>query len=297
MKRKNASLNEAAFKMLTEGSTTNYTTPGEHPTKITESGLTKITKGEPTPNPTQKGPHHFPVPSQPFELTDLEKEQMELIRTMSMAEEQERKKVEDEEQRILEEVIALSMKESEEQNAKQELMKKEKDFEERERLLRVQEEALKRKEEDIKIEKKKLEQQHKQQKKSDKKIEFLSEPNEPEIMNVDMAKKDILPVAAIGIVGQSKPKKKKKVIKAQNEEMEVKREMDLPPVMQQRHGDGKTMNADFDFIKEASSDLFKKERMEHDFDSYADFDPTNDPFKQDKKEELSMRQLMAQKMK
>lgn len=303
MKKKNASLNEAAFKMLTEGPATRLPpTSGEK--YIETPGMTQITKGEPVSSTADgktvsKGTKLSKNPNnvESFELTDIEKEQMEIIRLMSLREEEELKKIEEEEQRILQQVLELSKKENEEEIAKKETLEKEKNFQEKERQLKIKEQELLRKEEEIRKEKERL----LTQKAVDKPIAFLSEFSVPTVSNVDSSahvKTNVIPVAAVAPLGDKKPKKKKKVIKAPIENAEVKKDMDLPPVMQHRHAGGNMIDADYDFMKEASSDILKKkERIEHNFDSYADFDPSYDPFKQDKKEELSMKQLMAQKMK
>lgn len=73
----------------------------------------------------------------------------------------------------------------------------------------------------------------------------------------------------------------------------VKRDMDLPPVTQ--HRDPAMMGADYDILKAASQDIFAKDKSKH-YDPYADFDPTDDPFKQDDTEKLSMRELMQKKL-
>lgn len=70
--------------------------------------------------------------------------------------------------------------------------------------------------------------------------------------------------------------------------------MDLPPVMQQRKVDSGMLAADMDILKAASSDMFKKD---HSYDPYADFDPSNDPFKQKSESDgMSMQELMKKKL-
>lgn len=82
---------------------------------------------------------------------------------------------------------------------------------------------------------------------------------------------------------------------APKEDPNVKRDMDLPPLMQKRNMDPNLYSADLDIMKEASADILKKNNPDKHYDPYADFD--NDPFKVDDTEKLSMRQLMQQKLK
>jgi hypothetical protein len=70
---------------------------------------------------------------------------------------------------------------------------------------------------------------------------------------------------------------------------------DLPPVSQQKRSGG-MLGSDYDILKAASNDLFKKDKKKDTYDPYADepdFDPWN---KQKESEEKSMRELMKEKM-
>lgn len=70
---------------------------------------------------------------------------------------------------------------------------------------------------------------------------------------------------------------------------------DLPPVSMGGRN-GATMAADYDILKAASNDLFKKDKVKNTYDPYADdanFDPWNKPKEGEGK---SMKELMKEKM-
>lgn len=91
-------------------------------------------------------------------------------------------------------------------------------------------------------------------------------------------------------------KKNKKILKQEPKETtQIKRDYDLPPVMEQKHSNAGMRAADLDILKAATNDLFKKQRDT--YDSYSDFDPSYDPLKPMKAEEgKSLRELMKEKM-
>lgn len=90
-------------------------------------------------------------------------------------------------------------------------------------------------------------------------------------------------------------KQSKKILKQEPKEFaQVRRDYDLPPVMEQKHSNAGMRAADLDILKAATSDLFKKQRDT--YDPYADFDPENDPLKPMKEEGKSLREMMKEKM-
>ena len=91
-------------------------------------------------------------------------------------------------------------------------------------------------------------------------------------------------------------KKNKKILKQEPKETtQIKRDYDLPPVMEQKHSNAGMRAADLDILKAATNDLFKKQRDT--YDPYSDFDPSYDPLKPMKAEEgKSLRELMKEKM-
>lgn len=91
------------------------------------------------------------------ELSQIEQEQMEVLKQISLREEEERKKIEDEEERILREVLELSRKENEEELKKHEMSEKEKMLQERENKLKEEEERLKKKKKKLNKKKKEFE--------------------------------------------------------------------------------------------------------------------------------------------
>ena len=90
------------------------------------------------------------------ELSQIEQEQMEVLKQISLREEEERKKIEDEEERILKEVLELSRKENEEEIKKHEISEKEKVLQEREQKLKEEEERLKKKKKKLNKKKKEM---------------------------------------------------------------------------------------------------------------------------------------------
>lgn len=216
MRKKNASLNEAALKML-QREDEDKIMHTAHPTKPVPTKEFEETKKGPTVDKTRKERKKELQEKKNFgrlntleeeELSSLEKEQMELIKTISLREEEERKKIEEEEERILKQVLELSSKEHEE-----ELQRKESSIEEKERKLREKEEQLKQEEDRIKKEKEEFqrkktedyerEQQLKKQQETKPVVENISKP--PVISGEDTSKKE-------------KPKKKKTKIISESSE-------------------------------------------------------------------------------
>jgi len=258
------------------------------------------------------------------ELTELEKEQIEIIKSMSMREDEERKRIEEEEERILQQVLELSKEEHELEIQHH----KEKEIEEKERILKEKEEELHVKEEKLKKEKKKLKKQKTEQEKSLEAQKHIQQTNNTETASTIKTQSTpiSIPVGVIGekvtkdkspstkdtatdesmqtvgmfnkngeLISVNKPKKKKKLVMNDASGKTIKRDMDLPPVMQS-HKDANLMAGDYDILKEATNDLFRKKKDPH-YDPYADFDPGVDEFKQDQGEQKSMRKLMEEKMK
>lgn len=306
MRKKNASLNEAAFRLLNQQEQDRYRTTmdGTKPTKNEETktpnvpttSLTKIDSNGTKPADTEtKGK----VDKKTEKDLKIEQEQMELIRNISLREEEERRRINEEEERMLAEVLALSSQEHEE-----ELKKKAMSFEEKERILQEKEEKLRLEEERIKKDKELFEQ---------KKLQHLKE--EQTKKPVDLAPVhtktnfDPLPVAVVAPVISEKPKKKKKknIIAEKSREPlpdeatselvqkpATKMTYDLPPVSSDKKS-GSMMAADYDILKAASSDLFGKKK-DKTYDPYAD-EPNFDSWNKKSDEEgKSMRELMKEKM-
>jgi hypothetical protein len=306
MRKKNASLNEAAFRLLNQHEQDRYrksmdeTNPNKiEETKITDVPTTSLTKIN--SNVTKQGDDV--TKGNPDTKNDqdlkIEQEQMEIIRSISIREEEERRRINEEEERMLAEVIALSTQEHEE-----ELKRKALGYEEKERLLKEKEEKLKLEEERIKRENELFEQ---------KKLQYLKE--EQTKKSIELAPLhtkthfDPLPVASVAPVITEKPKKKKKknIISEKSREplpdeatselvqkTATKMTYDLPPVSNDKKS-GSMMAADYDILKAASSDLFGKKK-DKTYDPYAD-EPNFDSWNKKSDEEgKSMRELMKEKM-
>ena len=87
----------------------------------------------------------------------------------------------------------------------------------------------------------------------------------------------------------------KKIIKQEpKESAQIKRDYELPPVLEQKHSNTGMRAGDFDILKAATSDLFRKPKDT--YDPYADFDPNFDPLKPMKEEGKSLREMMKEKM-
>lgn len=216
MRKKNASLNEAAFKML-QREDEQITKPIEYPTKPVQTKGFEETKKSPPVDQTRKDRKQQLQEKKNFgrlntleeeELSSLEKEQMELLKSISLREEEERRKIEEEEEKILQQVLELSSKEHEE-----ELKRKESDIEEKEKKLREREQQLKREEDRIKREKEEfqrkktedLEREKLTKKQQETKPGVENIPTPPVTSGEDLSKK------------KDKPKKKKKIISESSE--------------------------------------------------------------------------------
>lgn len=210
MRKKNAALNEAAFKMLAKQEEEAFTKPtltltGEETKTVPTAGPTKTKKDRKTELQEKKNFGRLNT-LEHEELTLLEKEQMKLIQDISMREEEDRKKIEEEEERILQQVLELSSREHE-----VELKKKENSMEEKEKMLKEKEEKLKKEEERIMREKEMLEKK----KKDDRERAEREERERLERSKiVTPPVQTIAPVPILNPV-KDKPKKKKKIISAE----------------------------------------------------------------------------------
>ena len=286
MRKKNAALNEAAFKMLTQQDQQPITTPGE----TAKPAMTKIEETKTAPNmPTKHSPEKIArkmelqtkkeegnlSTKETEELSQLEKEQMDLVAQISMREEEERKKIEEEEERILKQVLEMSEKEHEQEISRKQsdIQKKETDIEKKERLLREKEEKLKQEEERIRKEKEEFEKVRQQQREQETKKPVEVAQTVPTAAPVSM------PAPVPEVKEKPKKKKKKKIIEAPKEEKPAEavtevtnsslpKVFDLPPVSQNKKSGG-MLAADMDILKAASSDLFKKNQKK-DYDPYTD---------------------------
>jgi hypothetical protein len=229
MRKKNASLNEAAYRLFQQQDTETLKHAMDISVPTTTPGNT-INPDVPTSNfiNTDKNfsiPKHDETKDESSNDTNnadsMEQEQYQLIRSISLREEEERKKINEEEERMLAEVLALSNQEYEES-----LSKKQLDFDAKEKLLTEKEEKLKLEEKRIKKEEKKLEK---------KKLQALKEEQTKKPDEIDhpefLSLKNTLPVAPvapyIAPVFVERPKKKKKKIIAETPEEPLPEEAKL----------------------------------------------------------------------
>ena len=294
--------------MLTEPQETNVPTPGG-PVKsniMQPDDRSQMNPSMPvnpkdikTNNPEQKPDNNQTKTGD--DMNAYEKEQIEILRTMSMREEEERKKIQEEEERILAQVMEMSSKEHDEevkQNAQKadkakadEIKKKEDKIKAKERRLKEKEAKLKAEEERIKKEKEEFERKRLKEleEKTKNPVDIRPSPV-PETVSTKA------PEAFVAPAPVKKVKKKKKVIEPKvdpNKPGEAT--YDLPPVSNQRKAGG-MMAADYDILREASNDIFGKNKNKNTYDPYADdvsFDPWN---KKPKEEGKSMSEMMKEKL-
>ena len=163
MRKKNSSLNEVALRilqkqdeaMLTAPFNTGASIPGPYTSGAILPGPETKVNTVPTKSKEDRKKELYEKKEvdrldtmENEELSHLEKDQLELIMSMSMREDEERRKIEEEEDQILKQALELSSKEH-----KEEMRKKQYNFEEKERKLKEKEDQLRKEEERIRKEK------------------------------------------------------------------------------------------------------------------------------------------------
>lgn len=214
MRKKNSSLNEAAFRILHKQDQEIVTPTGSSAvlpgpeTKI-EPAIKQQTKQERKKELQEKKELGRLDTVENTELTNLEQEQIELLKSISIREEEERRKIEEEEDEILKQVLELSSKEHAE-----EIKKKQFNFEEQERKLKEKEEQLRREDERIKKEKEQIKLAHEKIRKKENKIINTAAPAtfNPELIKPVETVTTAAPAVSESL-GLSKEKLKKKKTK------------------------------------------------------------------------------------
>ncbi|CAI2364461.1 unnamed protein product [Moneuplotes crassus] len=294
MRKKNAALNEAAFKILQQQDNKDLNS------FMSASKETKLPSDLATPSPMD------PVKTTPEgdiaeksrtntepkdgKMNEYEEEQMEIIRQMSIREEEERKKIQDEEEQILKQVLELSSKEHQEEIKALE-RKKTEELHNKEDIMKQKEEELKRKEKELKAEEKRIRKEKKRCTKKKKEQELATmksetvAPEPPKVVTAPVVVK----------------KPKKKIIKEKKREEPVidphkpgEAMYDLPPVSKTKNA--AMMAADVDILREASNDIFGKNKKQSTYDPYADdidFDPWN---KKEEGKPKTMAEMLKEKL-
>jgi DNA repair exonuclease SbcCD ATPase subunit len=152
------------------------------------------------------------------ELSKIEQEQMEVLTQISIREEEDRKKIEDEEERIFREVLELSRKENEEEIKKHEISEKEKILLERENKLKDEEERLKKKKKKLSKKKKEIKEFESKMTEKANVEQAMSENSHTEVQKTEPVISPEVKAAPLKVPVTEKHKKIKHTIIAQNVE-------------------------------------------------------------------------------
>lgn len=296
-------MNEAAFKVLQQqenndlNSAMDASKPTPTPGEEKMPGPADPVKPVSTEDIVKKNLEQNTAKEEP-KVDQFEEEQMEIIRQMSMREEEDRKKIQEEEERILKEVMALSSKEHEE-----ETKKKDEDLQHKEDIMKQKEEELKKKEAKLKAEEERIkrEKEFLEKKKKQEELDRIKKEKEMATKKPEVFTPETPEIVAAPVVAK---KPKKKVIK---EPKKPKREeplpdpnkpreatYDLPPVSMQKNAGA--MAADYDILREASNDIFGKNKKKSTYDPYADdidFEPWN---KKEEGQAKTMAEMLKEKL-